>query len=1093
MRLFAFLFVFAIALSAQTGIVKFAGQPVPGVTVIASQGDRRALTTTDEAGRYEFTELPPGAYTIEVRMFGFQPARRQIQMPAAGSAAIDWNLELLPRQAAQAPAPGARNFATARQEAFLNAAEDQSEPTQPPQAMPAQNGLENSNEAFLVNGTVSNSLQNGQNDFGLRGPFMDMPGAFGGPPDLNGQPGTDGQPPAGPAPGGPPGAGARFGGPGGFGGGPGGGPGGFGGGGRGGFGGGGFGGGRGGPGGAQRARNGSRGNGAYLGNRANRGRQSINGQASFSLNNSALNARPFSLTGQDIPQAAYAQSRFSVMAGGPLRIPKLLQKDTNTFFFISYFGTRAKNPYKNVATVPTLAERSGDFSQSFANSPITLFDPSNGTPFAGNLIPDTRIDKAARGLLIFIPLPNQPGLVQNYQILTSYAQNTDNLGLRLNQNLTKTDRLGLNLNLQRRSGEQEQLFGFRDTTSGSGISANLSYTKNLGVRTLSALTLNYNRNRNHTLPYFAYKTDVATELGIKGTASDPINYGPPNLSFTNFGGLSDASPVLNRVQNAGVSENFSTVRGLHNLSAGVTYRRQQFNLQTDSNARGTFAFTGLATSAFDASGNPIPSTGFDFADFLLGRPQSSSVRFGDTSTYFRGNQYGVFGQDDWRLRPNLTLNFGLRWEYFSPLAEKYGHIANLDVAPGFTAVSVVTPGTTGPYSGSLPPTLLRPDKNNFAPRVGLAWKPVPSKSLQFRAGYGVYYNPSVYNSIASRLAAQPPFAQTSILNTSLADVLTLQNGLATTPAGKQILNTYAVDPNYRVGYAQTWNSSIQTDLARSLVLEVGYLGTKGTRLDILTLPNRAAPGSPLTAEQRRQIGNATGFTYEAAEGDSIYHALQVRLARRMRRGVAFNALYTFGKSIDNSSTFGGAGNTVAQDANDLRAERGLSSFDQRHKFSFTSTVSSPARQNRWLKDWTLQGSVNLATGTPLTARVLGNQSDTGGTGSIGSGRANATGQPVDCCGSFFNPAAFAIPIPGLFGNAGRNTIEGPATFSLNSSLSRSINLTERRRLEFRLEANNLTNHVNYTNLATVVNASNYGLPVATGSMRSLNLVVRLRF
>ena len=1026
-------------------------------------------------------------------MFGFQPARRQVQIGTTGSPGVEWNLELLPKPAVQTGQPGPRGQfprdPAARQGAFRNVAEDQTEQMEA-QTPPSQPSADGSNEAFLVNGTVSNTLQNGQNDFGLRGPFGDMPGGFGGPPGLNGQPGADGQQQANPAaPGGP---GGRGGGPGGFGGG--GFGGGFGGGGRGGFGGGGFGGsGRGGPGGAQRARNGPRGNGAYLGNRANRGRQGINGQASFSLNNSALNARPFSLTGQDIPQAAYAQSRFSVVVGGPLRIPKLLEKDTNTFFFISYFATRAKNPYKNVATVPTAAERSGDFSQSFENGPVSIFDPLTGAPFPGNMIPANRINSSATGLLNFVPLPNQPGLVQNYQILNSYPQNTDNLGVRLNQNLTKTDRLALNLNLQRRSGEQEQLFGFRDNTSGTGISANLTYTKNLGARSLSALTFNFNRNRNDTLPYFAYSTDVAAELGIRGTASNPINYGPPNLSFTNFGALSDASPALSRIQNSGLTENFSTAKGTHNLGAGITYKRQQFNVQTDSNARGTFAFTGLATSAFDASGNPIPATGFDFADFLLGLPQSSSVRFGDTSTYFRGNQYGVFAQDDWRVRSNLTLNYGLRWEYFSPLAEKYGHIANLDIAPGFTAVSVVTPGEAGLYSGALPATLLRPDKNNFAPRVGLAWKPMPKRSLQFRAGYGVYSNPSVYNSIAAKLAAQPPFAQTSTLNTSLADVLTLQNGLATTPAGKDILNTFAVDPNYRVGYAQTWNSTIQSDLPRSLVLEVGYLGTKGTRLDIQTLPNRAMSGSPLTAEQRRQIGNATGFTYEASEGDSIYHALQVRLIRRMRRGLGFNAIYTFGKSIDNSSTFGGAGNTVAQDANDLRAERGLSSFDQRHKLTFTSTISSPARENRWLKDWTLQGTVSLATGTPLTARVLGNQADTGGTGSLGSGRADATGVAVNCCSEFFNPAAFTIPIPGQFGNAGRNTIEGPGTFSLNSSIARSINLSERRRLEFRLEANNLTNHVNYTNLATVVNASNYGLPLATGSMRSLNMVVRFRF
>src|SRR5262249_31164534 len=162
---------------------------------------------------------------------------------------------------------------------------------------------------------------------------------------------------------------------------------------------------------------------------------------------------------------------------------------------------------------------------------------------------------------------------------------------------------------------------------------------------------------------------------------------------------------------------------------------------------------------------------------------------------FRGNQWAAFAQDDWRVRSNLTINVGLRWEYFSPLTEKYDHIANLDIAPGFTAVSVVTPGQVGPYSGTLPDSLMRPDKNHFAPSGAITWKPIPKRTLQLRAVYGIYYNPSVYNSIASKLAAQPPFAQTATLITSLDNVLTLQNGLATTPSGKQVLNTYAVDPN----------------------------------------------------------------------------------------------------------------------------------------------------------------------------------------------------------------------------------------------------------------------------------------------------------
>jgi carboxypeptidase family protein len=1082
----AFFLFLASTVSAQTGIVKFAGQPIPGATVIATQGDRRIITTTDETGRYEFANLAPGAYNLEVQMFGFQTARKQMQIaaasptPAPAAAPMEWTLDLRQGQAQLAQ----RIQQQQQQGGFRNAqdnaqGEQQQEAAAPEPPVMDTGSRPDSNEAFLVQGTLSNTLQNGQDDFGLRGPGNFGQFGPGGPPGADGQQGQPGQP------GGPGGRFAGGGGPGGgFGGGRGGG--------------GGFGGGRGGPGGQRGRGDRPGGNGNYVGNRQNRGRQGINGQAQLSLANSALNARPFSLTGQSIPQASYAQLRGGISLGGPLRIPKILQKDTQTFFFINYQFSRARNPYKNVATVPTALERSGDFSESVTTNPVIIFDPRNNQPFGGNRIPDSRIDSAARGLLSFFPLPNQPGLVQNYQILKSFPQNSDTLAVRINQNITRRDRLALNFNFQRRDGNPVQLFGFDDSTSGSGINTNLSYTRNLGVKTISVLTFGFNRNRNDTLPFFAFKNDVAAELGIRGTASDPINFGPPNLSFTNFGALTDASAALSRIQSANISENVSTTKGVHNLTAGVNFRRTQLNVHTDSNARGSFTFSGLSTSQLDASGNPVPSTGFDFADFLLGQAQSSSVRFGDTSTYFRGNQYGAFVQDDWRLRPNLSLNLGLRYEYFSPLSEKYGHIANLDVAPGFTAVSVVTPGQIGPYAGSLPSSLMRPDKNNFAPREGITWKPLPKsarfKSLQLRAGYSIFYNPSVYNSIASKLAAQPPFAKTQTLTTSLTDILTLENGLASAPNQKQILNTFAVDPNYRVGYAQTWNTNIQTDLPYSLVLDLGYLGTKGTRLDIQRLPNRAAPGSPLTAEQRRQIGDATGFTYESAEGNSIYHALQVRVNRRMRRGVGFQGTYTFGKSIDNSSTFGGAGNTVAQNDKDLHAERGLSSFDHRHVFNLTTTWSSSNRNPKWwLKDWTLQGTMALSSGSPLTARVLGNLSDTGGTGAVGSGRADATGTSVDCCGLFFNPAAFTIPPSGRFGDAGRNTIEGPGTFSLNSSLGRSIALSERRRIEFRLEANNLTNHVNYTNVYTVVNASNFGLASAAGPMRTLLINVRLRF
>ena len=532
-------------------------------------------------------------------------------------------------------------------------------------------------------------------------------------------------------------------------------------------------------------------------------------------------------------------------------------------------------------------------------------------------------------------------------------------------------------------------------------------------------------------------------------------------------------------------------KGKHNISTGISLSRTQLNTLTDSNGRGTFTFTGLSTSLFNSLGSPQSGTGYDYADFLLSSPQSSSLRYGSSSSYFRSLNISTFVQDDFRWRSNLTLNVGLRYEYFDPFVEKYGHLANLDIAPNFTAVSVVTPGKQGLYSGGFPDSLINPDKNNFAPRGSIAWKPRAAKPLLIRTGYGIYYNGSVYSGFASRLASQPPFANTVNLTSTTLNPLTIERGFTVLPT-KTITNTFAIDRSYAVGYAQSWNLSIQNEFPKQIVMEVGYLGTKGTRLDLQTYPNRAAPGSASTAEPRLAIANATGFTFDSSNGDSIYHALNTRLTRRFRRGLQLNATYQLAKSIDNSSTFGGAGNTVAQDSNNLRAERGLSSFDRRHTFNANSTIASPRTENKFLKDWTLTSSLAIQSGTPLTARVLGNLSDSGGTGVLGAGRADSTGASVSG-GTFFNLGAFTAPPSNRYGNAGRNTIPGPGSIMVNSSVQRSFTLSERKRLEFNVNVNNLFNHVNYSNWGTVINAANYGLVTAAGGMRTVTTSLRFRF
>lgn len=1070
------------------GWVRSVGLPVPGATVIAAQAERTLVTTTDENGYYIFEDLAPGLWAVRVEMFGFEPARRELRVNGSAPP-IEWNLELKPPPAIARtgrPSPGFQRLAPAE----LSNVENQiaAALAESAQRAPAPEAAVDVNEAFLVTGSLSRGLQApaGPEDMIWQartgGPGPNAAGPFGGPE-------APGFPQGGP--GGPGGGGFGRRGPGGFGG-PGGpraGP--------------GFGrpgaGGR--PGGQMPPWMAERGVGVF-GNRRFGNPGDFRGALFFNLDNSALDAKPYSLSGQPIEKPSYAQTRFGVAAGGALRIPKLIRRE-NAFFFVNYFGTRSRNPYSAFATVPGLDERAGDFSNSVVQGPVTIYDPLSGGPFPANRLPASRTSPAAQGLLAFLPTPNLAGRVQNYHIVTSVRQNTDNFGVRLLDTLRRQDRLSFRLNAQSRNADSAQLFGFRDSLSGLGLNAELGWTHNFGSHLLHNLRYNFSRNRSETVPFFAYKRDISGELGIRGPSRDPVNFGPPNLNFTNFGDLTDASPLLARNQTSAISDGLTLVQGPHNLSFGGEFRRSQLNTRTDQNARGTLVFTGLATSALDEHGRPAPGTGFDFADFLLGLPQSSSIRFGSSSNYFRASAVSFYAQDDWRARTNLSLNLGLRYEYFTPYQEKYNRIANLDIAPGFAAVAVVTPGSLGPYSGAFPPGLVDPDRNNFSPRLGLAWRPWPRRTFQVRAGYGVFYNGSVYTQFPGRLASQPPFAWTATLNTSLARVLTIEDAFAPGPS-KTITNTYAVDRHYRVPYAQTWNFSIQDELPRSWVLELGYLGTKGTRLDIQRLPNRAIPGSPLTAEERRQIGNAVGFTFESAEGNSIYHAAQARLTRRFRRGLSLNALYTFSKSIDNASTFGGAGAVVAQNDRDLRAERGLSSFDQRHTLTLYYVLSTgfgagPPRFGHHafaglLNHWTLSGGLTAGSGSPLTARVLGNQADVGGTGSVGSGRADATGAPIHAGGRFFNLAAFTLPPPVRFGNAGRNTIPGPAQWALNASLARTIPLGEgRRRIELRLESTNVTNHVSFTRLGTVVNASDYGLPTATAPMRAVTAGLRFSF
>jgi hypothetical protein len=866
-------------------------------------------------------------------------------------------------------------------------------------------------------------------------------------------------------------------------------------------GGGGFGGGRGGgggpggPGGRGGGRGGQRpprdrnGNAAFIGNRAQGNNNRLTGSIFYTFGNSALNARPFSIDGLSAPKAAYSQNRFGVSAGGPLAIPKLFSFDKITWFF-NYTGNLLRNGVDQPSSLPTAAQRAGDLSSVSQ----MIYDPTTGTPFPGNMIPISRISPISLGLLSFVPLPNQPvGTInQDYRLIAANPNNSQALNTRLNATVTPKDNLAFVVNWQGRNAKTYQFFGCCDTTSGNGFNGTATWRHRLGTRSFESVTLSFNRNTTIGTPFFeTLGQNVAGELGIAGTSQIPTNYGPPSLGFTNYSGLSDANALRQAVENFGIADTLTMRKGKHNFSFGGGVTHYLNNLDTDSNGRGSFSFSGLSTAQY-LNGVATANTGYDFADFLLGLPETNAIRYGDTSTYYRSNGFNGFAVDDYRVSTGLSLNLGIRYEYFQPWAEKYGHAANLAVAPDFSAVQAVTPGQTA-FGVTYPGSLLRSDKNNFAPRLALAWKPNPKGKLLIRVGYGWYYNPSQYNKFETSLAAQPPFAITNTVTTSTADPLTLATGLLQT-AGKAVTNTYAVALDYHDMYAQTWNVDVQRDLNRILVFEASYQGTKGTRIDVPEGPNQAALGSSLNSVERYPIPNVGAFTYDTPVGNSFYEAGQLRLTRRFAKGISGNLLYTYSKALDDA--------VLAQNFYDQAAERALSTQNHTHVLALNWVLASPVDATKGflshpaflakaLKDWTLSGSLAAQTGAPQTATVNGNLD---GTGSIGQLRANATGLPENGGTGWFNTAAFVAPAPGTFGNAGRDTIIGPGSVILNLSLARSINLhSERRRLEFRIDTTNFMNHVNPSGLITVVNSSQYGEITSALAMRAVTATLRLRF
>jgi hypothetical protein len=767
------------------------------------------------------------------------------------------------------------------------------------------------------------------------------------------------------------------------------------------------------------------------------------GTMSVSGDNSLLDARSFSLTGQNTPQPAYNRLQSAMTLGGPFQIPTVFR---NGMFILSYSRTQNRNAIVQTAEMPTPADRL--------------------------LVPDDQISPQAKALLVLYPQPNFNGPGRyNYQVAVVGVTHSDNFQGALNNfTLGNKDRVSGGVTYQSSRADNPNLFGFTDNARTRTTNSTVTWSHRFSQRLTGVTRYQFNRTVSQTLPYFGTRVDVSGDAGISGNDRDPRNWGPPSLIFASgIASLSSGAFAFDRSQLSAISFNSNWNRTRHSIAFGVDHKKQEFNLLSQQNARGAFTFTGAAT-------------GNDFADFLLGIPTASSLALGNADKYYRQGLSDAFVTDDWRLKSGITLNLGVRWEYESPINELYGRQVNLDIAPNFASATPV-------ISETAHHSLVYPDRSGFEPRIALALRPRTSGSLVVRAAYGVYRDTSVYRAIADQMAQQSPLSKSLSVQNTPENPLSLANGFNGSPS--ITATTFAVDPHFRVGNAQNWQLSIQHDLPSSMQITVTYLGIKGTHVPQRVLPNTFPAGVTDPC-----AGCPTGFVYLSSNGNSSRNTGTVELRRRQRNGFEGSVRYTFSKAIDNASI---GTNHIAQNWLDLHAERGLSDFDQRHQIALQTQYTTAMLAgigsfwDSWLgkplRQWTLSAQLTAGSGSPLTPLILAPVNGTGITGSL---RPNVTGASL-FIGGFLNPAAFTLPGPGQWGNAARNSITGPEQFALNASLAHTFRINDRVSMDLRVDSMNVLNHATFVSWNTTVNSAQFGLPTATNSMRTLQPSLRVRF
>jgi hypothetical protein len=797
-----------------------------------------------------------------------------------------------------------------------------------------------------------------------------------------------------------------------------------------------------------------------------RGSAQMHGFAYEYVRNRALDARNFF---DSTDRAKYIRNQFGGGMGGPA-------VRNRVYFFGAFEQLRSRQGLSRLATVPGLAERSGDLSGLSAN----IIDIFAGKPFPDKRIPASRISPIALRVLELFPAPTRAGVSNNFLGQPVAAESTGQYTGRVDYRAGARDNLTVrysygSVKLFEPFAEQaSNVPGFGDHVADDGQNAVVHHQHSFGPATVNSILIGINRATRHISQQNA-AVDVNAVWGVKYFPTLSRDFGYPSMAIAGYSPVGDVTslPIIRTATTSQFVEGLSIVRGSHALKIGGEVRNVRQTGILDLLTRGSLTFSGAISGA-------------GIADLLLGFPSFALQSKADNIQTQRTTAYGAFLQDDWKVARILTLNIGLRYEFNTPPTDPTDRMAVFDWS---------TKGLTRVGTGGVSRSGLRPDRNNFAPRIGFALE--AGRRTVLRGAYGVFYDSGTLM-MNSSAYFNPPYFSMNIFFPSQTSLLTLNDPFPLNRGVTPAASLSSFSPELATAYLQHWNLNLQHELGRVGTISVAYSGSKGTRLIRSRDLNQPPPAAGELAG-RRALPRFGNILYAESGANSEYGALEATFRRAMNRNTALLGIYTFSKSLDDTSAFlpTFSDRNFPQDSRNFRAEHGLSSFDMKHRgmLAFVQRIPGEAA---WSRDFEAAGIVTAQSGQPFTPVLRFDNSNTGNTGgNFGSDRPNLLRNPVVGKPSperWFDSAAFAVPARYTFGNAGRNIVRGPGVFTVDLSLSRRFSLAERAFVRLQAQVFNVLNLANFDLPEHYADEPlSFGRILSAKSPRQIQFALRLEF